>query len=72
MARILEIAKYCVNDSCNQKLRKYAYWVGKEFKAEKDGPFCKSCAKFISHLRGDDIVYYQIEVNSDEMTEGSG
>ena len=71
MARILEVAEYCVNDSCNQKLRKYAYWVGEEFKAERDGPFCESCAKSISHFRGEDNVW-QIEANSNEMTEGSG
>lgn len=37
----------CLKPVCGAPLRKYGYYVG------KDGPFCASCAKFISHLKSD-------------------
>ncbi len=34
----------CVKYPCDAKIKKYAYYVG------KDGPFCKSCAQFVAHF----------------------
>lgn len=64
--------EYCTNSPCNQKLRKYTYWVGKNSKTGKDGPFCKSCAEFIAHLQGENISCQVRVTKFYGMTEGSG
>jgi len=46
-------------------LRKYAYYVG------KDGPFCRSCAQFTAHIKGERFHGEKLEGVPDELLKGA-
>lgn len=45
----------CPIDKCKKTLHEYGFWVGDEFKSPCDGPYCKVCAHFVAHIRGEAV-----------------